>query len=146
MIKLAIIFNRRKLSGWLTRLFTGCYAYHCAWVDAERGLMYDMHLLRRRRSWPHYPDAQVELFDPPVPVSREYLEARLTGDDTVYGALDYCLFALRPFYHLLGKSTRNARGVICSEMIYEDLCSNGWAVEFAEVPSPCDLYRWLRRG
>ncbi|MDO8294375.1 MAG: hypothetical protein Q7T29_16155 [Gallionella sp.] len=50
MIKIAVIFNANKLSGRLTRLFTGCTAYHIAWVDDEAGKMYDMHLIRRRRA------------------------------------------------------------------------------------------------
>jgi hypothetical protein len=145
-MKLAIIFNRRKLSGWLTRFFTGCYAYHVAWVDEERGLMYDMHLIRRRRTWPHYPDSQVLLFDAPAPVTREYLEARLTDDGQWYGVFDYLLFALRPLYHLFGQSTRNAGGVICSEMVNNDIWRCGGVTPWRpdhEPPSPCDFYRWL---
>lgn len=146
MIKLAIIFNDHRLSGRLTKLFTGCYAYHAAWVDEDAGLMYDMHLIRRRRAWPHYPEAQVALFEPPVMVSREWLEHRLTYDDATYGVLDYCLFALRPIFHLFGRSTRNAGGVICSEMINDDLRARGAATPWGPdeaPPSPCDLYRWL---
>lgn len=145
-VKLAIIFNDHKLSGRLTRFFTGCSAYHTAWVDEEAGLLYDMHLIRRRRPWPHYPEARVALFEPPVPVSREFLEERLTADDSTYGVIDYCLFALRPLFHLFGRSTRNAGGVICSEMINDDLRACGAATPWppeGEVPSPCDLYRWI---
>jgi hypothetical protein len=145
-MKLAIIFNRRKLSGWLTRFFTGCYAYHVAWVDEERGLMYDMHLIRRRRTWPHYPDSQVLLFDAPAPVTREYLEARLTDDGQLYGVIDYLLFALRPLYHVVGRSTRNTGGVICSEMVNNDIWACGGRTPWEPhdpPPSPCDLYRWL---
>lgn len=147
MIKLAVIFNDRKLSGWLTRLFTGCYAYHVAWVDEEAGLMYDMNLLRRRRAWPHYDEARVLMFAAPGNVSREYLEQRLTDDGARYGVVDYMLFALRPLYHLFGRSTRNAGGVICSEMVNDDIWATGgdtpWRPE-DPPPSPCDLYRWLR--
>lgn len=145
-MKLAIIFNDAKFSGRLTKLFTGCYAYHAAWVDEEAGHMYDMHLIRRRRAWPHYPDAQVLLFDVPE-VSRDYLEQQLTTDDSTYGVWDYLLFGLRPIYHLFGLSTRNAGGVICSEMINNDALACGLETPFlltGAPPSPCDLYRWLR--
>lgn len=145
-MQLAVILNAQKLSGRLTRLFTGCSAYHVAWVDEAAGLMWDMHLLRRRRPWPHYPDAQVLLFDVPA-VTRDHLEAQLTHDDSRYGVVDYLLFALRPLYHLLGRSTRNAGGVICSEMIVNDLRACGVAVPWRpEDPpaSPCDVYRWIR--
>lgn len=144
-MKLAFIFNHTKFSGRLTRFFTGCYAYHAAWVDEEAGLMYDMHLIRRRRRWPHYPDAQVLLFDFPQ-VTREYLEQQLTDDDNTYGVWDYMLFGLRPVYHLFGLSTRNAGGVICSELINIDAWKCGVVTPFSvldQPPSPCDLYRWV---
>ena len=144
-MKLAIIFNDRKLSGWLTRVFTGCYAYHCAWVDEEAGHMYDMHLIRRRRVWPYYDEGQVLLFDVPG-VPREYLEHQLSTDTNTYGFVDYLLFGLRGFCHLVGRSTRNAGGVICSEMVNTDLAANGlwtpWSPADAP-PSPCDLHQWL---
>lgn len=143
-MKLAVIFNSKKFSGRLTQIFTGCHAYHAAWVDDQALVMYDMHLIRRRRAWPHYPDAKVLLFDVPE-VTREYLEHQLSTDDNTYGWADYLLFALRPLYHLLGRSTRNAGGVICSEMIANDMRAAGvptpWD-EFTGPPSPCDLYRW----
>ena len=145
-MKLAIIFNDRKWSGRLTKWFTGCYAYHVAWVDEDAGLMYDQHLIRRRRTWPRYQDAEVLLFDFPA-VTREYLERMLSTDGNTYGWLDYLLFALRPVYHLFGRSTRNADGVICSEMVNIDLRACGvetpWD-EFEPPPSPCHLYRWAK--
>ncbi len=144
-MKLAIIFNDRKFSGRLTRLFTGCYAYHCAWVDEEGGHMYDMHLIRRRRVWPYYDDGQVLLFDKPA-VTRDYLEHQLSTDSNTYGVIDYLLFGLRGLFHLVGRSTRNAGGVICSEMINNDLRACGEQTPWREddaPPSPCHLYRWL---
>lgn len=143
-MKLAVIFNSNKLSGKLTRFFTGCYAYHAAWVDEQAGVMYDMHLIRRRRTWPHYQAAEVLLFDVPE-VTRDYLERMLSTDDSTYGWIDYLLFGLRPIYHLFGRSTRNAGGIICSEMINNDLRACGVSTpwdEFDAPPSPCDLYRW----
>lgn len=95
-MRLAVIFGGpRKLSAWLTEIWTGCRAYHVAWVDEAAGQMWDMHLIRRRRTWPHYPEDQVLLFEAPATVTREYLESKLESDDNRYGVLDYCLFALR---------------------------------------------------
>lgn len=149
VIKLAIIVNEQKLSGKLTRIFTGCYAYHALWVDEEAGKMYDMHLIRRRRQWPHYEaPAKVHLFQVPggAKVTREYLEERLEVDSEVYGVRDYVRFGLRPFYHLVGATPPNASGIICSEMINDDIWRCGgvtpWKPEQAP-PSPCDLLRWL---
>lgn len=109
--------------------------------------MYDMNLLRRRRPWPAYgPNTDVSLYSCPE-VTKEYLEWQLSHDDNVYGFLDYILFGLRPLYHLVGKSTRNASGEICSEMVNNDLRNCGVQTPFKpddEVPSPADLERWLK--
>ena len=98
-----------------------------------------MNLLRRRRLWPLYPEGHVLLADCPVEVPTEYMEHMLDIDEAAYGWRDYMLFALRPLYHLFGRSTRNAGGVICSEMVANDLNALGWPVHFPEVPSPADL-------
>ena len=140
-MKIAIISSDTKFSSKLTLFFTGSKAYHAVIVDEENGFMYDQHLILRRRLWPHYSPENVKLYDCPVPVSSEFMEYKLSTDEAAYGVLDYCLFALRPLYHLFGKSTRNAGGVICSEMVYEVLKANGWTHEFKEVPSPADLER-----
>lgn len=146
-MKIAIIFNRDKLSGKLTKFFTGEYAYHALWVDDANGKAYDMHWIRRRRLWPEYKPEQVVLFDSPCPITTEYLERELDTDTQWYGIRDYMLFALRPLFHLFGYSTINAGGVICSEMVNDDIWANGgntpWPLEVAP-PSPADLYRWLK--
>jgi hypothetical protein len=129
----------RKPSSTLTKLFTGSTCYHVFFVDEDAGRMYDMNLLRRRRLWPHYPPERVILSDCPVEVPPEYMEHMLDIDEATYGWRDYLLFALRPLYHLIGKSTRNVGGVICSEMVANDLIALGWHVRFPEVPSPADL-------
>lgn len=130
----------RKPSSILTKIFTGSTCYHAFFVDEVAGKMYDMHLIRRRRTWPHYPDdRQIILADCPVDVPADYLEHMLDIDEATYGWRDYLLFALRPLYHLFGRSTRNAGGVICSEMVADDLIALGWPVRFTEVPSPADL-------
>jgi len=131
-------------SSLLTKLFTGSTCYHVFFVDEKHGLMYDMNLLRRKRLWPHYPEGHYKLADCPVPVSSEYLELKLATDNSTYGWRDYLLFALRPIYHLFGKSTRNKDGVICSEMVYNDLVENGWEQYFIEVPSPAALEKILK--
>lgn len=142
-MKIAFFYGKLP-SSFLTRIFTGSECYHVAFVDEPSGMLYDMNLLRRRRKWPdEYAGHEYKLADCPVEISRDYLEARLTDDGSIYGWQDYLLFALRPFYHLVGKSTRNAGGVICSEMICNDLQANGWNVRFDEVPSPADLERRL---
>ena len=145
-MKLGIIFNANKLSGKLTHFFTGCYAYHAIWVDDTANVMYDMHWIRRKRTWPHYNPEHVILFDVPK-VTAEYLENKLMTDTQWYGILDYCLFLLRPIYHIFGRNTRNANGVICSEMINDDIWNCGGNTQFnpkQEPPSPCDLYNYFK--
>jgi hypothetical protein len=143
-VKIGFSYSTTKLSGKLTKFFTGSYAYHVFLLDEASDLMYDQHLILRRRIWPHYGDnANIKLVESPVPISREYMEHLLSTSVDAYGVLDYILFALRPIYHLFGKSTRNAGGVICSELVYNVLKANGWGHTFDEVPSPADLERVL---
>jgi len=145
-MKLAFIFNQDKLSGKMTKLFTGCYCYHTAWVDEEAGHMYDMNLLYRRRKWPHYPEANVIMFDVPE-VTRDYLEAKLTNEESRYGVMDYCLFLIRPILHLFGKPTINVGGEICSETCNDDLWACGIETPWSyndSPPSPCDLYKFMK--
>lgn len=146
-MKIAIIFNADKLSGKLTKFFTGCYAYHVGFVDIENDKFYDMNLIRRRRVWTEYArKREYLLFDAPGNVTRDYLEHMLDTDKNRYGMLDYCLFALRPLFHLFGKSTVNAGGVICSEMINIDVLACGGVTPWGlndPPPSPCDWYRHL---
>ena len=145
-MKLGLVFNHNKWNGKLTKFFTGCYAYHTIWVDEEAGFMYDMNKLRRKRVWPRYKDDEILLYDIPE-VTREYLEKKNLSDDTTYGYLDYILFGFRWVYHLFGKPTRNAGGMICSEMTNIDLWNCGvvtpWNPKDAP-PSPCDIYNWIR--
>lgn len=137
-MKVVFLYGKQP-SATLTKLGTGSTCYHVALTDGVK--MWDMHLIRRRRLWPHYLTTRKIIVDAPVPVPSEYMDHMLdTGTDR-YGVLDYLLFALRPLYHLFGKSTRNAGGIICSEMVADDLVAHGWPVRFAEVPSPADLER-----
>lgn len=142
-MKLAIIYSSSKLSGKLTKLFTGCYAYHCGWVDEESDTFYDMHLIRRKRYWSEYSKGKefilVSGFDK---VSVDYLEHKLKSDENQYGVKDYILFGFRKIYHLIGKSTPNSKGIICSEMVNNDIWEchmvSKWLPTEAP-PSPCDL-------
>lgn len=143
-MKIGFAYSKKKLSGWLTKLFTGSFAYHVFIVDEENGKMYDMHLLLRRRKWPHYDEnTEIKLVESPVAISSEYMEHLIETSDDVYGWKDYLLFGMRPIYHLFGMSTRNKDGVICSEMVYNVLRTHGWPVKFTEVPSPADLELFL---
>lgn len=149
-IQVAIILSRTHWDSGLLKLLTGCYAYHCGFVDLEAGRFYDMNLIRRRRRWPYYAgkaDVEVELYPAPGAISRQYLEDRLDDAEDVYGVQDFCLFAARPLLHLVGQPTRNAGGVICSEMVNNDLRVCGAETPWTPMqapPSPCDLRRWLQ--
>jgi hypothetical protein len=141
-MKIALIYGNNFPSK-LTKLFTGSKCYHIGWVDEENSKFYDMNLLRRRKVWPCYPPERVILVDSPVEVTSKFLEDQLDIDEQHYGIFDYLLFIIRPVYHFFGTSTRNAGGVICSEMIENDLMANGWKSPFVEVPSPGDFERLL---
>jgi hypothetical protein len=94
--------------------------------------------------WSRYSlNKEYKLIDTPVTITKDFLDYKLKTDSSVYGLRDYFLFAIRPIYHLFGKSTRNAGGIICSEMVYNDLVECGWRETFPEVPSPADLERVL---
>jgi len=168
-MKIVFFFNAHKPLGKLTKYFTGCYAYHVGFWDPETDTVWDMYLLRRSYKLKHrYPQSMIVdseegldmyiagnipiiySFDAPTWMTPEFLERRRMDDEDVYSALDYLLFSCRPLYHLFGKSTPNAGGKICSEMVYEDLMSAAphgstypLQMKFGEVPSPCDLYKRL---
>lgn len=135
-MKIAFIYGKQP-SSTLTKFFTGSACYHVGFTNGVH--FWDMNLIRRRRLWPLYPDSRVLLAECPVEISADYLDHMLDTDEHTYGWCDYLLFALRPLYHLFGQSTRNVGGVICSEMVADDLKANGWMVQFEEVPSPADL-------
>ena len=135
-MKIAFIYGK-KPSSTLTKIFTGSSCYHVGFTDGVK--FWDMHLIRRRRLWSIYNNKKTVLIEAPVSITAEYLDHKLDTDDAKYGIIDYGLFGLRPIYHLFGKSTRNAGGIICSEMVVDDLNANGWRYTFKEVPSPADL-------
>jgi hypothetical protein len=146
-MKIAFIYSKSKFMAKLCKFFTGSYCYHVAWVDDSTNVMYDMNLLRRKREWPHYPSDRVLLVESPVNISAQYLEKKLETDNNKYGVIDYLLFSIRPLFHLIGKSTPNAGGVICSEMVYDDLRAHGWSGYTLETPSPAWLeHQFAIRG
>lgn len=135
-MKLAFIYGKQP-SSTLTKIFTGSTCYHVGFTNEVH--FWDMNLIRRRRLWSTYANKQTVLIDTPVPITADYLDWKLDTDDSRYGVLDYMLFGMRPLFHLMGKSTINAGGIICSEMVIDDLKANGWHYTFKEVPSPADL-------
>ena len=140
MIVIAIISNPKKLSGRLTRFFTGSPAYHIGFVDTEHGKFYDQNLLFRRRLWPHYGDQGVKLYKCPVLVSRDDLEGELDTREDWYGVLDYLFFGLRK---MVPSATHSFKGAICSEVVEEILKKCGWQSPFLNVPSPADFEQVL---
>lgn len=145
-MKLAIISSKSKLSGKLTKFWTGSYAYHCGFVDIASDTFYDMHWLPRKSSWLEHGYKDVQLFEVDLTVSE--CEVGLKRDSKfIYGWRDYTLFAIRKLYHMFGQSTVNANGIICSE-----LCNNWLWLNKAhstpfnplgEPPSPADLERFF---
>jgi len=148
--KIVIFIDPSKPFGKLTKIFTGCYAYHTAFLQEESGYIYDMYLMRRRRYWDSIKkeyEGKYLIYDSPIEILEDYFVNSILNRSDPYGFKDYLLFGLRPIYHLFGKSTRNEKGVVCSEMILEDLASNGWLdmpKEWKEIPSPCDWYNLLK--
>lgn len=147
-MKLAIISSTTKLSGKLTKFWTGSYAYHCGFVDEASDTFYDMHWNPRCTTWTEHGYKDVKFFDVNITLE-DCARYRIKDRDITYGWRDYTLFALRPFYHLIGKSTRNGGGMICSEMVNNWLWDkNIRATPFSpmqEPPSPADLDRFFNK-
>lgn len=140
MIAIAIISNPHKISGKLTRIFTGSYAYHIGFVDLERQKFYDMNLLFRRRKWPHYPDETVKLYHCPVTISAAMLEAELDESEEAYGVMDYLSFSVKKLF----PKRPSFKGAICSEKVEQILVRRGgWVSPFEFVPSPADFEQVL---
>ena len=141
MICIAIISNPDKISGKLTKFFTGSYAYHIGFVDMERGKFYDMNMLFRRRIWPHYDLRHVTYYECPVRVTRDDLEYHLDTDEDWYGVLDYMAFGIKK---LLPGYNPSFKGAICSEKVNEILRLRGWEKYFMKTPSPADFEKVLK--
>ena len=139
MICIAIISNPKKISGKLTKFFTGSPAYHIGFVDLERGKFYDMNLLFRRRLWPHYKPEHFKLYKCPIDLTADDLERWLDTDEDWYGVLDYVAFALKK----LLPNRPSFKGAICSEKVEQILIAKGWESPFNWMPSPADFEREL---
>jgi hypothetical protein len=147
--KIVFFLHPGSFKGWLMKAFTGCYSYHCGILMEDTQTFYDMFWMRRRRPWAevltqlNHQGSVFKIIDSPVDIKEDYLISAILDNNTHYGVADYALFALRWVYHLIGKPTINAKGMICSEMVYYDLLLHSWGGQFKEVPSPCDLIRAL---
>ena len=147
-MKLAIISSTTKLSGKLTKFWTGSYAYHCGFVDIESDTFYDMHWNPRCTTWTEHGYKDVQLFDVNLTLA-DCEQYRIRDRNITYGWRDYTLFALRPIYHFFGKSTRNPSGMVCSGWCNNLLWDkNIRATPFSpmqEEPSPADLDRFFNK-
>jgi hypothetical protein len=147
--KIVFFLHPGSFKGWLMKVATGCYSYHCGVLMQDTQMFYDMFWMRRRRPWEevvnqtNHQGSVFKIIDSPVEIGEDYLISSILDNNTHYGIKDYALFALRWAYHLIGKPTKNAQGMICSEMVYYDLLVHKWGESFKEVPSPCDLIRSL---
>ena len=144
-----IVFVENLHKNWYKtamKWVTGCPKHHVGFLCEESGIMYDMSLQRRHRTFSSVVASHTgklfTIIEAPVNVSEAFLIGKETNSDH-YGTLDYVYFLLKPLYHLVGKMTRNQDGIICSEQVELDLRSNGWIYHFPEVPSPCDLFNGL---
>lgn len=166
-MKLALIFGAPgKLSADLTEWFTGCRAYHICFVCEDSGWAYDQHWLFRRFRWQgRYAPEQVVVFDCPFAITEDELREEMLSDidalcdgggslwqrlaRTLYGWRDYLMFAARPLFHALGRSTPNYGGRVCSGRIRDMGAARGWT-ELGTAqdpePSPCDWARWLKQA
>ena len=146
MPRMKVVWFEQKRSDWykwVMKAVTGCPKQHVGFLCPETGVLYDMSLQRRHRTFSNviatHEDILFTLIDSPVDIPEKYLMDKEINSDH-YGAVDYVFFLLRPLYHLIGKTTRNQDGIICSEQVYTDMVQNGWAYSFREVPSPCNLF------
>lgn len=147
--KIVFFLNTKSFKGWLMKKFTGCYSYHCGFLMEDTQMFYDMFWMRRRLPWgtvinaKNHEGSTFKIIDSPVEIPENYLASCILDSNTHYGVLDYIRFGFRWAYHLVGKTTKNAGGLICSEMVHNDLILHHWHVTYKEVPSPCDLIKAL---
>lgn len=145
-MKIAII-KGKGLHGWsiLSKVFTGCRAFHVGFLSEKTGYFYDISLLQSRRKilWTEskYAAMDVELFN--CRVNEGYLASKLVDDSSYYGILAYLMFGFRKF----GFKVTSSKGIVCSEMVNNDIrhfrTETPWPPE-AAPPSPCDLLRHYR--
>lgn len=161
-MKIALIYAdpKKKFSARLTQWFTGSNCYHVAFFS-EFGACYDMHRLVRYRPWLGlYASSNVVLIDCPFEITigdlqlkvlygvMQFCGAKSLGEllASMYGFRDYIGLALRPLYHLFGKSTRNYGGRICSGWMRDVAYQHDWTAlgrSSDPEPSPADWCRAL---
>jgi len=146
-LEIVLIKNRHSILGKMCKLFTGCYAYHIGFLKND--MFYDMQLMRTRRRWPCYTGKHTEIIKikAPVDIPEEYFIDKILNDNTTYGILDYLWFGLR-WFRAIEKKTRNQSGLICSEMVNQDLIAHGWNSPWGEKsapPSPCDFAEYFKK-
>lgn len=145
---IVFLSNKNTLSGKLTHFFTGCYTYHVGIV--LNGKFYDMYWMRRRRKWFQlYKNDQMICYESPVNINQEVLDKKILDDNDHCDVWDRVMFGIRPIFHFFGQSTRNNKGIICSEQVNNDLIDAGWESPWSKKdtpPSPCDLLRELSKG
>lgn len=151
-----IFFSRPKsFKNRAVALFTGCPFYHVGFLQWDEEEVYDMYFMRRKRTLAEVQrdnDHEKMVFaivDSPVEIPTKYFQDKILHQNEKYGFLDLLLFAVRPLYNLFGKTTRNQGGIICSEMVNNDLKAHdkyqlAWKCNHPQVDSPCDIWRHLK--
>lgn len=162
-MKIALIYSDSNFSSVLTQFFTGTRDYHICFVDDDLKTMWDQHWLFRQIPW-HYENEgskHYDLFECPFPITAEELDQEVMQDvrdfcdehkhwiNVLYGWRDYSMFALRPIYHALGKSTPNFGGTVCSGRVRDIGARRGWTElgsVFDAEPSPADWRRFFQQN
>jgi len=148
-VNIALFKNDKIILGHLTKIFTGSYVYHIAFITDD-GWIYEMNLkgLLRKRITDVSAGTKILIYKVPVDISEDYLIHRTLEQKEFYGFLDYLMFGIR----CLGIKLRfNGKGLICSEYINQVLWKFGyktpWKPKIDSPPSPADFERlFLTRG
>jgi hypothetical protein len=112
--------------------------YHCGWTDGEN--LWDMNWTFRKIKLDHYANRDIHLFDSPVEVTPEYLDAMV--GKRKYGTFDV---ALNPILTPLGI---NWFGTHCAEAINDDLWMNSYRtpwIPYGTPPTPHQMLFWLEK-
>lgn len=148
MDQLRIVFFKNKpLFKFLSRIFTGCKYHHIGFI--KNGYLYDMNWMRRRVEWEPEKFGAHYIMDAPVDIPEHYFYNKILNNNPSYGFADYFLFLVRPILKRFRIIPHNKDGIICSEMVNDDLVLHGWHSPFRSrkaPPSPCDIYVALQRN
>lgn len=145
-MKVAFIRSRNRwyFPALLTRWFTGCGVFHVGFYSEETGSFYDMNVTRRKiKFFKSYLKDYKDYTLYPCRVTERYLEQKIETNQDKYSYIDYILF----FFRWLGFKVKDNKGLVCSEMVNEDLrqfnVDTPWPAD-APPPSPCDLLNWFK--